>query len=895
MNRAWIVTWLVVIGVILFLWLAIPAHCQEATMVQIRDFSGGLVTDFDTYDMEPKYGTVCNNFEIGKGSLELRQGYRKWLSLLVGSRPALRPQRIYSMSISEPNFYGKPAGGKYTTATDGLSSITQGGQIYLIAGLDTSSGKNVQTLYMYPDYDPVDITNHSDPAWGDWDATFSADLNTQTNWWDRLFSSRWGDGVIANGTMRIATGAQSTGDSTFTYPMWFGYIGGWHFHWHSDIGSNYGKSDDFYLLPASLFPPDTAIVLNGKSGYADSTFKVAKTRPSGPDGIGLGTGRYWFKIAYEYDGFQYSAPVGDSSWHIDFYGADSMIQIGVQVPLPASGVAPNRRVTALIIFTTDSIGTAMQNYYMTGGLTKQEVQIWEQPVSPPFIQNPFIKTIIDNPIIGSQHIAGLNGITFNTASYYFRKRVVIRVPDSLAAYPTSNPSFGLGYGWKGNASTGNGGQIGWTDVTGQSGYISIWIDRDDMAPAMPDMWTYLGQNSNENIVCMEHLAYVNGYAFAGDVLIDNPTSKIKKRYRNMVIVSPYGQLDAFPINNMFTVGGGSGSYVTAMREWDGKCLIWTNDALEIWSGGSPPTRMAQYVGMGSNAPRSIQITPSGIFYANSSGIYQYDGQATPKLISAMVSSAFEDLWGTDTNTGQSTLPYALSAFFPQDQQYALICNTTVAGRPDTIVTPTYWGNIKVPKKYGGSGALVYNIPFQSWMTWTWTQPMRDMFSGTDGLVYGVQPDSGYLCKMKSESDSAVWYDGLMWSYAGALTHNYSCAYSGNWTDLGYPGMEKEISQILLDYQLDCSTDTLSVNPHYDGESAGTSYLRVKFPYYTDAHYRILKSKFPANSQTTYPPGANPALYYFSISAGATPDSSKANAYKKVYGLNVWVLPRGVRQ
>jgi hypothetical protein len=740
--------------ILLLLW-PLLLHAQEM-IYEIRDFSGGMVTDFDLNNMERKYGSFCYNFDIDEGNLKIRKTYSTFVDFTDPGGVILN---IYKYTISEPNLFGTP-----TKPDSGLmdfsDSVCTNGEIFVIHNRFADGGNEVEGFWMYPHYNVGVDTILGDGSWYDpGESSWAIDYNDPANApgrTTRLRSSGLQDFVVTHNVLRMSAGAQRD-DTTYTYPWWFGYIG--RYFWRA----YYRVVDDFFLYESSLSRPDTAVI--------DCVKTVANTTPSGPDGVDLDVGRYWIQIVYEYDGYQYSMPRRNANWYADIASDNQIIQIITSIDTTSI----NNRVTALIVFSSNPVGVE-EVYYNTGAKTT-----FYNPQSGWPSKN-VVKTVI-----------GTEGIDWKSLPYFYRKRVVISDNDTTA----------LGYVWKDGAS--NEYQYAWMPY--YSTYLNtVYIDHDDMDATAPDMWNFLGHGSNEIIALPQYMAEIGGQMWTGNVLIDGKEgnsdpqveSKIHQRYSNMILVSPFGKYDVLPVNNFILVGGASGSYITGIKEWSGNALVWTNDAVEIWAPGEPPMRLNQFKGMGCLAPESIQITPYGVFWANADAIYHYMGSGIPQPITSLIETVYDSLNVIEGTSGLSTLRYATSSYFAADQQYVFVCDTIYTSRADTSLSNT-WGNLEPPRIWGGQQALVYNIPYQSWCKWRFNNnPLSHFITGWDNRVYALLVGGLQCVEMQKK-------------YPNSDT-DYSAMWRSGWTDFGHPGIEKELQGIQLDYELPVETAADTLEP-----------------------------------------------------------------------------------
>jgi len=798
--------------------LAIAVFGQDETLrgnhYNIDKFDGGMVTDYDIADTDPNFADYITNLMIDKGKLYPRKGYdvkfdfefdhsdsssglscpMMWDS--TGS-PFLKPLDIFTYSVQRPMY-------------DSLRTLAGNvGEVTICTFFDTVETSGALLWCMYPSYSG-DTTNPED---GDWSAAWSKDYNMpngqdvslmnymvapgrtiRNHWYDPL------DFVTYNGIVRAAAGdkkGELDGTTIWTDVLWFGPIQ--RYRWGSGSVLN-----DFYLYPAYCFRPAKSVVVE------DSVGAVPISKPSGwdlTDGEALEGGRYFFKIAYEFDGYQYSQAVGDSDWYVDVV-SDSIIQIN----FIKDSLETSARLTAIIIFTTDVVGSTDSYYDYPGadpvpgfGATAQDWYIW----------NTNIPQVTE--------ITGLDGIDFNSLIYYYRKRVVIADIDTTE----------LGFKWKANNISNEGGQVEWY-ATNDDMEIPVWIDKDDIDAAQPDMWSFLGHNSTEQRVQASRMELKDGIAYYGDVRIDGDSSKVKDHYGNMVIVSPPGKPDVMAINNFITVGSGAGDRVTGIKSINDNLAIFTQRSLEIWSEGYPPQRLAQYPGMGCEAPLSIQVTPYGIFYVNSRGVILYEPGEYPKLISKLIETSFDSCNVVNSTSSLPTLPYGVGCYFPDENLYTFWCNTVGTSEVDTTAISSYldnnpadggsetcgnglWGYLgaaghgggpggggtgpSASSDYGGNGGVyVYNIDLNAWTRWGTYDGFSRFTHGVDGEVYGIvgmDTSRQYVMQMfHNPVEGGDPPNGTYFDY----NKPFNTVWDSGWTDFGYPGIEKSnIEAVLVDY------------------------------------------------------------------------------------------------
>lgn len=879
-----IANWAAVVGLVFLSWQAGSLHhkawAQYATGVEqvweIRDFSGGMVTDFDGADMEKKYGSWCCNFDINRGSLRARQGMELKYNVQAQMDTLLGG---YAYTISRPDY-------------SDLKMVSQNGEIFVIHGIIAyePAHEEHEALRMRPKYTSAG-TGIGEGIWADsWSSCFNytAPPTGRSNY--LCSSGGLHDINVYYETLRAAAGAEMWGkySNLFSYPWWFGYIGRWQWQGHRSL------IDGFRLYEASLFPPDTTVLLDGINASPDMLEAVSGAPYLYEQHRNyVGKGRYWFRVAYEYDGYQYSIPAADSAWYIDVTSSgDKLLQVGISI----DSNAIRDRVTAVVLFSTDSLG-ATSTYY--AGSAAQYDPLG-RPISPGEPGNTVVQ-------INSNFNSG--------ASYFFRKKIVISAADTND----------LGWTWKNNLINMTGGQYknrAFWDTLGATAkyYMRVFLDEDDFNAVMPEMYFYLSNftnaalaASNENIVLPEHYAIVKDYGMAGDVLIESPYSHIHKRYRNMVIFSLAGQPDNLQINNSIIVGAGGGSYVTAIREWNGRALIWTNDAFEIWEPGAgpngEPARLEQFKQMGCDAPASIQVTPNGIFWSNADAIYQYSGSGIPQPISTLVKTSFDSLNQVDdtgvAHTDQFTGPWVTSAYLPGAQKYIYILQDSVCGRPDSLRddSTVTWGIRPAPRITGGYEALVYDIPFQAWSRYHYSQPILQTFSGCDGTVYAVS-----LGSSPTYANAILTIPGRTdlspnWMYDCSTLYN--SYWASSWTDFGDAVNEKEITGIAIDVAIDglvgnpWAADTLQLDVYTDGRddiydsykfAATDSLLTAQTVSWRRTLYCAADSQGLTIEDPTY---ALPVFYRFNLSVG--PLVANYAAAVEVYAIRIFYATRNKRQ
>jgi len=853
----------------------------------ITDFSGGYITDYDILDVDPKFSSWICNLEIDKGRLSLRKGYSikfNFEESLAGC-PAMwdsafsqvgRISDVFSYTISSPS-------------RDSLRALAGNvGEVFVAAGLDTVETSIAYIWHMYPSYVPNDSLGK-----GGWRAEWSKDYNMPNSTTpgtanymnapgrgDRL---RWSDPLdfCANSNvLRAAAGSRNSADTTWTWPIWFGPIT--RYRWNVN-----NKLDNFYLYKATLEND----ILDTNTVISMSAVDISTPPGDLPNGRDPVDGRYWVKIAVEYDGYQYSIPKGDSTWFVDLVNPDTDM---IQITCKFDSLILNARYTALIIFTTDPMD-ASDGWFTTGGFVEQTTSPAVGRTRPGWQPGPTI-----GPGIAD---ASGQAIDWGNLLYYFRKRVVISDIDTSK----------IGYQWKEN---GGGGRVGWT-ASGDSMKIDIWIDADDIEATQLEMWDYLGHNSAECSVMPLYQNMVGGQIFAGNVLIDGPESKIKENYANMVIVSTSGQPDLLPVNNFILVGVGSGSYITGIEEWMGNAIIFTNDALEVWAPGDPPQRIEQYVGRGCNAPLSIQITPYGVFYANHNGIMVYDGER-PKVISRFIETSFDSCNVINAVSDLNTVEYGVGVYFPKDDQYGFFCNTIGTSELDTLYISTNWelnlldgqsaicGNGSVPgwwlNRYGGGatggggggggagttpygghgGGYIYNMRLDAWTRWSFSDGFSRFIKGSNDAIYGlVAGDSSrqYLCQMKTNPLTGGEPPVEYYLDAGGY---YPGIWESGWTDFGLPGVEKsDVEGIMLDYYTEAdsaSNDLFTMYLYNEGYS---------LPYDTLLYTQIDSSRHFEYEEPDAQPvrtninQQNPVIYNFRL-ISADSCKSEINSIKIVY-------------
>ena len=765
------IRWLLIV-----LLLPLLVFAQPVQTYRISDFSGGMVMDYDMNDLPEKYGSWCYNFNPSRGKLAMRDGYTEWE--YDDSTHKVVKLSFYKYTISSPNLNS-------ADADSGLLLLSEGAEITVGYGVHPDS---VEQFRMFPTYTANDTAPLGDGAWSnEWSGDFN---NPNTSQWrgnsyveERLSSNGLDCFSAYGGALRMTAGNESALDSIYTYPWWFGYIGRYRFR--ADSASAVWPDSDvvidgFYLDYAS---PISNYSGNNSPLRPDQLFSVSDTSFSNTtygllNGVPIDTGMYYCCFVYEYDGYQYAphTHLYSDKDSLYVYGVhvstinDNMLKAGIKYHTDdsASFCAFSPRITAVLLFTSDAI-VPDDNYYYS-------------PSPDDFI---------------------------NMVPLYFRKRVVV------ADIDTSN----LGYSWK---EQGGGGHINWQYTVNVGLGADYWwiygfIDGDDIKTTNLELWSFLDYASWETVVLPRYSAMVGDQQWAGNVRIDGAISEVKEDYRNMVIISPHGQPDILPINNFLLVGSGAGSYVTGIKEFGGQALIWTNDAFEVWMPGVIPYRLDKFIGSGCTVPRSIQITQSGIFWANHKGIYAYYGTGYPRKISSPVDALFDSLAiATDDyghgGTSQNTLQYSESVYFPKEKQYALIVDSVYAGKADTSASGSdLWGNLDPPRRYGGNYAIVYNAGDNSWVKWKYDDYLRQFCNGWDGTVYGLRYGGNVYQFEVSPTDCT--YDD-----------NMSASWSSGWTDMGVPGREKEIVGIRADYCLNVATaggavkpDTLELKVYVDGK------------------------------------------------------------------------------
>ncbi len=750
--------------------LSLVGHTQTERVYEVRDFGGGMITDYDAEDLPANAGVWASDCDLHRGQLGPRQGYVVWRDINKWVWDFIN----YDVSM--------PPGVSTGVVPDRKITLYH-------ARTNQGDSLELESCYMYPTY-----TKSANNVLGDgtWANTLSADLNTpqvvyQPHRFYRLRSSGWSDYVVGRNDIRIAAGASygTSGhdivanlNANYTYPWWLGYIDGWRWQGYRH------KVDGFFLEGACLVPPAGG----NPSGNFFTGFVHKDTTYTSPDGNSLTAGRYFFKIIFIYDGYQASTPMnyqnlysditGDSLIGLTFWADTTDVEAGNRY-----GNDPSYRVTALEIF-------AAGPYQSSGYQWVYRDAEWFQVVWK-----------------------NADPLEWNSLPYKLVKHVGISDVDTTQ----------LGYVWKSPTS-----RYLWKKSS--TAYVcTVYVDKDDMDGNGVSLSTRLGYEGNEIFAAPRYMAELNGQTWNGNVYIGSPNSKVNQGWSNMVIISPVFQPDVMAINNFITVGAGQGQGITGMRAWNGQMLIWTKDALEVWSAGTIPALVRRYDGYGMSAPNSIQTTQNGVFYASLQAIYMYNGSiydltgaVGPQGSVRPIEAVYDSIASATVTSGgiaRDILNYCESAYIKDQEKYVLIYDTLNVAVADTFedyeATTPVWGGIYPPFKTGGRKMLTYDLKTGAWTRGQFSDKFQSVFGDYSNKIYA-------FCR----TDEALYE-----LFTGNLdsTDKISSVWKSGWLDFGAPGIQKDLIGVGLDYELSANAavdtsatahwqDTVRITIYVDGRT-----------------------------------------------------------------------------
>ncbi len=812
--------------------LLLPILVLAQAPVQIysyRNFSGGMVSDFDIIDMENKYYEWCLNFNIDHGRLESRQGYAEDLDLAeLGCDPDTGIARLmaaYYYSISKPN-------AEYNELGNGLIDISKDGMVKWVAILDSlergDPDYEAVKVYMRPKYNSVSQADSiSQGAWTDeWSVDFNNPLNAPRRV-EYLTISQIEDIQVNGGVLRATTGCYKDEGKInpyvdeYTYPWWFGYIGRYFWFYSNIVADPY--VDGFRLYESALYRPELSVI---DEIILEASENVTPLPPS------VDLGRYFFRCVYEYDGFQYSVPI-DTAYYIDVLNDTSVIVLTLRIDPEEI----NDRLTAVILFSTDAListNPGFSGFWVTPSIERRK--------SIQAGSDPFKARIVDFP----------DSTAWLKELYYFRRRIVVADADSNK----------LGYEYRADKIRYLWGRSLLPDTT----YTCyVFLDRDDIDMLQQEMYSYLDQESKEVIALPKYMANIGNYMWGGNVRVDSRESNIKDYFSNQVIISPLNQLDCLPANNFIWVGQDNTSQVTCIKNLNGYALIWTNDAFEIWKYDKVPLLINVFRNAGTISHRSVQVTTHGVFWANVNGIYQYNpGESfsgVPHLITPLVETIYDSLV-YDYDNSDIDIDYATSLYVPTKQRYILTCGTAYAGLPDslTLYLSNWGGSIPCPRKYGGRKSMVYNILDQSWVKYYWssTNVLRDYFTSHLGQIYCYTPHNTFY--FGKNLGSNILQDDLL---------DFNCEWVSGWTDLGEHNIEKDVIGLELDFEagftlVPFDPDMVIVTSYADGRDSPYDiyYFYDSESTMTDKNIRRVKYvKSDSTGHTITDPSNHLPIYY----------------------------------
>tara|TARA_Y100001937_G_scaffold31018_3_gene44479 strand:+ start:2174 stop:6943 length:4770 start_codon:yes stop_codon:yes gene_type:complete len=190
---------------------------------------------------------------------------------------------------------------------------------------------------------------------------------------------------------------------------------------------------------------------------------------------------------------------------------------------------------------------------------------------------------------------------------------------------------------KGFVRTDNGDVFGWkrehpTGHIVQPNFTSLTGDGEDFTrfSAPVDVETYESLNGysskNDSLVSKyKHVAILGRRAYIGNLYYD------ETHYNDRMIVSPYNMLDVFPTPyNVIEVTVNDGQAITGLVGFGDRLLQFKNQYLYIINvaSGEPSTfhLEASHRFYGCRKDNHVVETEKGIIWANSIGVYMYNGQ-----------------------------------------------------------------------------------------------------------------------------------------------------------------------------------------------------------------------------------------------------------------------------
>lgn len=158
--------------------------------------------------------------------------------------------------------------------------------------------------------------------------------------------------------------------------------------------------------------------------------------------------------------------------------------------------------------------------------------------------------------------------------------------------------------------------------------------------------------------------------FVGNVeLLDGPDKNVK--YPDRMMVSPEMKFDVFPHDTYIDVQTNDGDAIVKLEYYKGKLLQFKKNVLYVIDiSGEIYFNEATHMYVGIKNDWSSTVTPGGVVWCNTSGLFVYDG----KQIVNLIDNKIDDQVWYNFNQGSEALTSPLVSYVPKHKQI-IVCRS----------------------------------------------------------------------------------------------------------------------------------------------------------------------------------------------------------------------------
>lgn len=213
--------------------------------------------------------------------------------------------------------------------------------------------------------------------------------------------------------------------------------------------------------------------------------------------------------------------------------------------------------------------------------------------------------------------------SLNKGDFYLLTRLQVTSPDATADY--GETTTGIDWTWtdgtnRGNITiydTGKNLTTSYTSRTGYSDYIADDGTTEYKDDSLKTFWKV-------SAVCQGRAVVGNVSRYVGTDLVT---------YNDRLYFSSVGKFDSFYKNHYIDLETGDGDQITALLSLGTRLIVFKENNMYIWNMGTRSELNwqleASYRGYGVAGQKNAFITPYGIAFSNSNGIYLYNGSREP--------------------------------------------------------------------------------------------------------------------------------------------------------------------------------------------------------------------------------------------------------------------------